>query len=216
MFLSQFRSAPVNAFGRCYLRCSIVTRWRKAASGTHISTAASYHSRLSELNHSNSWKHSLPRSTFRQASANGSYRSSIIVSNQYWVSWLSAQRTFSPSTANTVIIEPPGNLLKTSSPRLNASTLAIVTTLLTLALRLHKGPYPIYNAGARAYCENKLEVNSRCVRRVSGKWRDVVSLVPLAAQELAKASEALVWFRRPKRRSQLGPTRHCGAAARAE
>jgi hypothetical protein len=64
----------------------------------------------------------------------GPYRSSIIVSNQYCVFWLSVQRTFSPSTANTVIIEPPGYLLNTSSPRLNASTVAIFLTPSTVGM----------------------------------------------------------------------------------
>jgi hypothetical protein len=55
-------------------------------------------------------------------------RSSKIVSNQYCLSSLSEQRTLRPSTANTVISDPPGNLLKTSSPRLNISMIAIVVS----------------------------------------------------------------------------------------
>jgi hypothetical protein len=55
-------------------------------------------------------------------------RSSKIVSNQYCLSCSSEQRTFIPSAATTVIIDPPGSLLKTSSPRLNVSIVAIVVT----------------------------------------------------------------------------------------
>jgi len=51
-----------------------------------------------------------------------SQRSSKSVSNQYCLSCSSEQRTFIPSTANTVSVDPPGSLLKTSSPCLNVST----------------------------------------------------------------------------------------------
>jgi hypothetical protein len=50
------------------------------------------------------------------------------VSNQYCLSCSSEQRTFIPSTANTVIIDLPGSLLETSSPGLNVSIVAIVFT----------------------------------------------------------------------------------------
>lgn len=65
---------------------------------------------------------------------------------------------------HTIIIEPSGYLLKTSSPRLNASRVAIVITPSEIgSLRLHRGRYLIYNATARVSGESSFEVNSRCV-----------------------------------------------------